>query len=277
MLGPAASAVDLICRCRSSDGRLACCQADAVDAPLNFELRRPAWFRFPSRGRRARSQLRRFADARRRCRRRESPTAERRGGRRPTGRTPRQRRTRIKPPGDIIKLADRLHYVLAAVAGIAAGRRLAGVSLPPVPVPVRGHRVSLSAPGGDPGRRDGAGQDDAGHHGHPPAAAPRRGAKRAAGLPQAAGDQLAARVRRLGAGSAGDGHRRRSGQTPAGSGRCPTSRCESPTTNCCCATANCWPTSISIWSCSTNRSGSRTAPARPARSSARSRANAIGP
>ena len=34
---------------------------------------------------------------------------------------------------------------------------------------------------------------------------------------------------------------------------------------------------ISIWSCSTNRSGSRTAPARPARSSARSRAGGVGP
>ena len=36
-------------------------------------------------------------------------------------------------------------------------------------------------------------------------------------------------------------------------------------------------TGISTWSCSTNRSGSRTAPAPPARSSARSPAGAVGP
>ena len=113
--------------------------------------------------------------------------------------------TRIKPPGDVIKLADRLHYVLQpSLESLLAEGSLA-FPVPPVSVPVRGHRVSLSASGGDPGRRDGAGQDDAGHHGHPAVAPPRRGAERAAGLPQAAGDQLAAGVRRLGAGGAGDG------------------------------------------------------------------------
>ena len=168
---------------------------------------------------------------------------------------------------------------VAAVAGIAAGRRRAGVSLPAVSVSVRGHRVSLSAAGGDPGRRDGAGQDDAGHHGHPALAPSRRGAQRAAGLPQAAGDQLAAGIPAVGAGGAGDGDRRRSGQTRTGSGDCPTCRCGSPTTNCCCAIGRCSKIArpcISIWSCSTNRSGSRTAQARRARSSARSRASAVG-
>ncbi len=37
------------------------------------------------------------------------------------------------------------------------------------------------------------------------------------------------------------------------------------------------PACISTWSCSTNRSGSRTAPARPAKSSARSRGSGAGP
>ncbi len=98
-----------------------------------------------------------------------------------------------------------------AVVGIAAGRAVAGHAVRALPVPIRGRRLPLSAAGGGAGRRDGLGQDHAGHHGHPPAAAPRRAAQRARGLPQVVGDQLAARAGLMGAGDPSDGGRGRPG------------------------------------------------------------------
>ena len=58
-----------------------------------------------------------------------------------------QSHTRIKPPGDVIKLADRLHYVLQpSLESLLAEGSLA-FPFRPFPVPVRGHRLSLSAAG----------------------------------------------------------------------------------------------------------------------------------
>ena len=116
--------------------------------------------------------------------------------------------TPIKPPGDVIKLADRLHYVLQpSLESLLAEGSLA---FPFRPFPFQFEGVAFLYPrqAADAGRRDGARQDNASHHGHPPAAPPRRAAQRAVGLSQAAGDQLAAGVLRLGAGSAGDGRSR---------------------------------------------------------------------
>ena len=108
--------------------------------------------------------------------------------------------TRIKPPGDMIKLEDRLHYLLQPPLETLLSRSVDWrCPFQPVPLPVRRRGVSLSAACGDPGRRDGPGQDHAGDHRHPPLAPSRRDPQRAVGLPQAAGDQLAARVRALGA------------------------------------------------------------------------------
>ena len=158
-----------------------------------------------SRGRRGRSPFR-SAARRSGCGVSPSPRAAEPEGRRRAGRVAvfpsppsgRPGRTRIKPPGDVIKLEDRLHYILQpSLESLLAERSLA-MPFRPFPFPVRGRRLPLSAARGDPGRRDGPGKDHAGDHGHPPAAPPRRSAKRAAGLPQAAGDQLAARVRTSG-------------------------------------------------------------------------------
>ena len=159
----------------------------------------------------------------------------------------------------------------------------------------------VPAAGGHSGRRDGAGQDDAGDHGHSPAAPPRRGAERAAGLSEAVGHELAAGVCRLVAGGADDGHRgpqdkrrwqwqlpdvpvrianyelllrdfsgsrgRRDGE---GGGKMRSERCPLP------ILSPSPPAPASTWWCSTNRSGSRTAPARPAGWRARYRGSGVG-
>ena len=162
--------------------------------------------------------------------------------------------TRIKPPGDVIKLEDRLHYVLQpSLESLLADGSLA-FPVPAVSVPVRGRGVSLSAARGDPGRRDGPGQNDAGHHRHPaaaPLAARRNSVLLVCPKPLVTNWQRefalwAPEVPR-------DGDRRRPGQAAAGNGSCPTPGARSPTTNCCCATANWLPSwaCISTWSCST--------------------------
>ena len=76
------------------------------------------------------------------------------------------------------------------------------------PYQFEGIAFLVSALRRDLGRRDGPRQDDAGDHDDPPVAARRRSAQRAADLPEAAGDELAARVRDLGRRAAGDDHRR---------------------------------------------------------------------
>ena len=98
-----------------------------------------------------------------------------------------------------------------SLESLLAERSLA-IPFPPVSLPIRGRGVPLSPPRRGAGRRDGPGQNHAGHHRHPPACS-RRGevAKRAAGLPQAAGDQLAAGVAPLGPGDPRAGGRRRPG------------------------------------------------------------------
>ena len=145
--------------------------------------------------------------------------------------------TRIKPPGDVIKLADRLHYLLQpSLESLLAEGSLA---FPFRPFPFQFEGIAFLYP-----RQAAILADEMGLGKTMQAitairllAPPRRGAQRAAGLPQAAGDQLAAGVRRLGAGGAADGRSKATRPSAAGSGRCPTCRCGSPTTNCCCAIA----------------------------------------
>ena len=196
--------------------------------------------------------------------------------------------TRIQPPRDVIKLSDRLEYLLQPSLGIALGRQLAGVLLAAVSIPIGRRRVLVPAASGDLGRRDGAGQDDAGNHGHPLAVAPGSAAKRAAGLPQAVGHELAAGIHRLGAGGADDGHRGPTGQTPLAvavarrprahrqlrvAAARPLRRKRTVPFS---LTRKSGQSPASIWSCSTNRSASRTAPARPARWLARFPASGAG-
>ena len=101
---------------------------------------------------------------------------------------------------------------LAAVAGNADGRFIARFSVQAVSLSVRGRGVSLSARRRGAGRRNGAGQNDAGDHGDALAASLGEMRSVLLGLPQAAGDQLAARVCPVGAGVAGRGDRRGSSQ-----------------------------------------------------------------
>ena len=87
---------------------------------------------------------------------------------------------------------------LATVARDVALRLGAAFSVCAVSLSVRGDRLFVSAGGGGVGRRNGPGQDDASDHGDPDVDSCRRSAQRAARLPEAAGDQLAARIRPVG-------------------------------------------------------------------------------
>ncbi len=122
--------------------------------------------------------------------------------------------TRIKPPSDVIKLADRLHYLLQPTLESLLAEGALAFPFRPFPFQFEGVAFLYPRQAAILGRRNGARQDDAGHHRHASVAASRPGTERAAGVPQAAGDELAAGVRRLVARVAGDGRRGRSGQTP---------------------------------------------------------------
>ncbi len=147
--------------------------------------------------------------------------------------------TRIRPPSDVIKLEDRLYYLLQPALETDVARRRAGVSLSSVPLSIGRGCVLVSAGGGGARRRNGLGQDDAGDHRRAAAAARRRSSPRAADLPQAAGDQLAARVCPVGAGNAADGDRRGPRPPPLAMAVGRRSRESWPTTNCCIATGRC--------------------------------------
>ena len=58
---------------------------------------------------------------------------------------PAPRHTRIRPPRDLVKLEDRLRFLLAAAIGIAAGRPVAAIRVSAVWLPVRWRRVPVSA------------------------------------------------------------------------------------------------------------------------------------
>ncbi len=107
---------------------------------------------------------------------------------------------------------------LATLARDAAGKPVADVSLRAVCLSMGRGGVPLSPANGHLGRRDGARQDDASDHRVAPVAPCRRGAESPAGLPQAAGGQLAARVPRLGARGPAAGHRGRPGPAPLAMG-----------------------------------------------------------
>ncbi len=102
----------------------------------------------------------------------------------------------------------------ATFAGNAPDRAELGVPLRPVSVSIGRRRILVSASLGDSGRRNGAGKNDAGHHGGPIVGPQRRGTIRIARLPQAAGDQLEARVRTMGPRNPRAGDRRRSEPAP---------------------------------------------------------------
>ncbi len=122
-----------------------------------------------------------------------------------------QGRTRIKPPGNVIKLADRLHYLLQPSLESLLAEGLLTMPFPPFPFQLEGAAFlypRLSAILAD---ENGLGQDDAGDYGDSPAASPRGSSPCAAGLSQAAGEQLAAGIRPLGPGNPPPGRRRRPG------------------------------------------------------------------
>ena len=110
-----------------------------------------------------------------------------------------------------------------AFVGITASRALVGVSLCALPLSVGGRGIPLSAARRDPGRRDGPGQDHAGHHRRASADPLRRAGQRAFRLSQAPGEQLAPRVRPVGPRDPGAGDRGGSGQAglAMGVGRVP--------------------------------------------------------
>ena len=93
---------------------------------------------------------------------------------------------------------------LAAFVGPAPWGAPAGHAAPAFPLPVGRNRLFILPLQRHPGRRDGPGQNHAGRHGYPAAAAHGSRFTRVAHLPQAAGDQLAARVSPMGSrGAAG--------------------------------------------------------------------------
>ena len=82
--------------------------------------------------------------------------------------------TRIRPPRDVVKLADRLRMLLEPpLESLLAAESL---RFPLTPFPFQFDGVAFLYPRhrSGAGRRDGPGQDDAGDHGRPAARAPRR-------------------------------------------------------------------------------------------------------
>ena len=145
--------------------------------------------------------------------------------------------TRIKPPGDIIKLADRLHYVLQpSLESLLAEGSLA---FPFRPFPFQFEGVAFLYP-----RQAAILADEMGLGKTMQAITAirlllRRGEVRSVLL--VCPKPLVTNWQREFAVWAPEVplmvDRRRPGQARAGNGRCPTCRCGSPTTNCCCAIA----------------------------------------
>ena len=140
--------------------------------------------------------------------------------------------TRIKPPGDIIKLEDRLYYVLQPP--LETLLQSDALHFPFEPFPYQYQGVAFLYP-----RYSAILADEMGLGKTMQAITAvrmllRSGElrQRAADLPQAAGHQLAARVQPVGAGNSADDHRRRPGQTALAMDRRRTPRSRSPTTSC---------------------------------------------
>ena len=196
----------------------------------------------------------------------------------------RRTRTRIRPPGDVIKLEDRLLYISAAVAGVA-DRPSGRWSLPFAPFPFQFEGVAFLYP-----RHAAILADEMGLGKTMQAITAirlllRRGEMRSVLL--VCPKPLVTNWQREFAHWAPEipllVDRGRPGRGGPGSGNCPTCRCGSPTTNCSCRDRESSRTSrrlrgrcVSTWWSSTNRSGSRTAPAPPAKWSAPSAAAAVG-
>ncbi len=120
--------------------------------------------------------------------------------------------TRLKPPADIVKLEDRLYYLLQPpLETILSSESL---HFPFEPFPYQYQGIAFLYPAVSPpilADEMGLGKTMQAITAIRLLLRARRGAQRAADLPQAAGDQLAARVRPVGAGDSARGHRRRPG------------------------------------------------------------------
>ena len=189
--------------------------------------------------------------------------------------------TRIKPPRDVIKLEDRLCYLLQP--SLESLLSEGSLSFPFRPFPYQFEGVAFLYPRHAAILADemGLGKTMQAITADPPAFASRRSAKRPARLPEAAGDQLAAGIPAMGAGNSRDGHRRRSSPPRlavaiarrAAANRQLRIALPRPGDV---SRARLQPTRISISSCSTNRSGSKTARARRTKWCVRSPAAAVG-
>ena len=145
--------------------------------------------------------------------------------------------TRIKPPGDIIKLGDRLHYLLqpSLESLLAEG----SLDFPFRPFPFQFEGIAFLYP-----RQAAVLADEMGLGKTMQAITAirlllHRGEVQNVLLvcPKPLVTNWQREFARLGAGGAGDGRSRATRPSARGSGRCPTCRCASPTMNCCCAIA----------------------------------------
>ena len=83
---------------------------------------------------------------------------------------PDRKSTRIAPPNDVIKLHDRLYYVLQPSLESLVATNSLEFPFEPFPYQLEGIAFLVFPLHGHPGGRDGTGQDDAGHQHHSPAA-----------------------------------------------------------------------------------------------------------
>ena len=144
--------------------------------------------------------------------------------------------TRIRPPRDVVKLEDRLFYLLQPPLENLFSNEALEFPFHPFSVSVRRHRIFVPATRSGACRRNGLGQNDAGDCRHAAARPPGAGAPHVARLPQTAGNQLATRNRHVGARAAGQPSSKASNRAASGCGKTPTPVWCSPTTNCWCAT-----------------------------------------